>query len=60
MLNLNLIVIGKLKENYWQEAENEYIKRLGRYVKLKITELTEEPMPQQLIMKKSKSKKRKE
>ena len=41
MLNVNLIVVGKLKENYLREACAEYVKRLGAFCKLKITELTE-------------------
>lgn len=41
ILNINLIVIGKLKENYLREACAEYIKRLGRYCSFEIHELDE-------------------
>lgn len=34
--------MGKLKESYWREAEAEYKKRLGPWVKLTIRELREE------------------
>ena len=43
MFNVNIIALGKLKENYWTQAESEYIKRLTPYAKMKITELSEEP-----------------
>ncbi len=42
MLHLTLICCGKLKESYWREAENEYLKRLQPYAKLEIVELREE------------------
>jgi len=42
MLTLHLITLGKLKETYWQEAEAEYLKRLGPYAKITIHELREE------------------
>lgn len=43
MLKLNIIVIGKLKEAYWRDAEQEYRKRLTPFVELTVTELKEEP-----------------
>ncbi|PJC36517.1 23S rRNA (pseudouridine(1915)-N(3))-methyltransferase RlmH [Candidatus Peregrinibacteria bacterium CG_4_9_14_0_2_um_filter_53_11] len=43
MFNIDLIVLGKLKEDYLRAAEEEYTKRLGTYAKLTIIELTEEP-----------------
>ena len=42
MLHINLILLGKLKEKFWQEAEAEYIKRLTPYAKIAIYELKEE------------------
>jgi len=42
MLHINLIVLGKLKEKYWVEAQQEYLKRLSAFCKLQITELKEE------------------
>lgn len=38
----HLIVLGKLKETYWKEAEAEYLKRLRPLLKLTIHELKEE------------------
>lgn len=34
--------MGKLKEKYWVEAEKEYLKRLGAFVKIKIVQIKEE------------------
>lgn len=42
MLNIKIIVLGKLKESYWKSAESEYLKRLSPYAKIEITELKEE------------------
>jgi len=42
MLHLNIIVVGKLKETYWQAAETEYLKRLTPWAKISIIELKEE------------------
>lgn len=41
MINVNLITVGKLKENYWKNACDEYVKRLGALCKIKIVELNE-------------------
>ena len=40
-MTIEIICTGKLKEKYWQEAAAEYVKRLSRFCKLKITELPE-------------------
>lgn len=45
MFNINLITVGKLKENYLREACAEYTKRLGAYCHIKITELPEYRLP---------------
>lgn len=42
MIHINLIVLGKLKEIFWQEAEAEYLKRLQPWAKITIHELREE------------------
>jgi len=41
MFNISLICVGKLKEQFYTDAANEYIKRLGAYCKLDITEFQE-------------------
>ncbi|MBI2037462.1 MAG: 23S rRNA (pseudouridine(1915)-N(3))-methyltransferase RlmH [Candidatus Magasanikbacteria bacterium] len=42
MLHIDLIVLGKLKEAFWQEAEAEYLKRLKPWAKIIIHQLREE------------------
>lgn len=42
MYQIKIIVIGKLKEDYWRDAEKEYLKRLGAYAKIFIHEIPEE------------------
>jgi 23S rRNA (pseudouridine1915-N3)-methyltransferase len=41
-MNITLLCIGKLKEQYWIQAMEEYSKRLGRFCRLTIQELPEE------------------
>ena len=48
MLNIQIICIGKIKENYLKDAINEYSKRLSKYCKLTITELPDERIPDKL------------
>lgn len=40
-MNIKIICIGKLKEKYWKDAEAEYLKRLGAYANVSVTELKE-------------------
>ncbi len=35
---IKIICIGKLKENFFREAEKEYIKRIGKFVKVEVEE----------------------
>lgn len=42
MSTINIITLGKLKESYWSEAEQEYLKRLSAFTKLNLIELREE------------------
>ncbi len=43
-MKINIICIGKLKEAYWRDACNEYLKRLKSYADLNIIELPEEKL----------------
>ena len=45
MLNINIICVGKLKENYLRDAIDEYSKRLSRYCNLNFTEIQDENLP---------------
>lgn len=45
---IQIICVGNLKEKYWQDACEEYKKRMSKYIKMQIIELKEsklEPYP---------------
>ena len=42
MINIKLVVVGKLKEKFHKDEINEYLKRLSRYSKVNIIEVEEE------------------
>ena len=48
MLHINIICVGKIKENYLKDAIYEYSKRLSKYCYLTITELPDEQVPNHL------------
>lgn len=41
MLDITIICVGRMKEKFYIDAAAEYIKRLGAYCKISVTELTE-------------------
>ncbi len=41
MITIKLICVGKLKEKFWVDAQNEYIKRLQKFCKFELIELNE-------------------
>lgn len=43
-MNITIIAIGKIKETFFKESINEYIKRLNSYCSLKIVEIPTEPI----------------
>ena len=45
MLHIDIICVGKLKENYLKDAILEYSKRLSKYCILNIVELQDEKVP---------------
>lgn len=47
-MNISIITVGKLKEKYLINGINEYIKRLGSYAKVEISEVPDEKAPEQL------------
>ena len=51
MLSINIICVGKIKENYLKDAIGEYSKRLSKYCNLNIIELPDEKLPSQLSQK---------
>ena len=44
-LNVDVIYVGNTKESYLLEAQQEYLKRLGAYFKMTMTELKETKLP---------------
>jgi len=55
-MNINLIVLGKLKESFWREAQSEYLKRLQGFAKVNIIELREESFTEKDLAGKIKTK----
>lgn len=45
-MNITIVCVGKLKERYLKDAIDEYSKRLSRYCKLDIVELSDEKTPE--------------
>ncbi|MGN0302535.1 MAG: 23S rRNA (pseudouridine(1915)-N(3))-methyltransferase RlmH [Anaerotardibacter sp.] len=39
MLKNTIVAVGKLKEKFWKDACQEYLKRLGAYAKVSVCEL---------------------
>ena len=48
MLHINIICVGKIKEQYLKDAISEYQKRLSKYCLLNILELPDEQVPSNL------------
>ena len=48
MINIKIICVGDLKENYLKDMQSEYIKRLSKYCKLEIVTLKDEKLPSSL------------
>ena len=48
MLNINIVCVGKIKEDYLKAAIAEYSKRLSKYCSLQIIELQDEKLPPKL------------
>ena len=44
-MKITLITVGKIKEKYFKMAIDEYAKRISRYCKLEIIEVTDEQTP---------------
>lgn len=48
MIHINIVCVGKIKENYLKEAILEYSKRLSKYCKLSFVEIDDEQIPNNL------------
>ena len=40
-MKLNIVAVGKIKEGYFREAIDEYVKRAGRFANLQVVEVEE-------------------
>ena len=45
MLNVTILAVGKIKEKFLSDAIDEYSKRLGRYCRLEIIRVKDDPPP---------------
>lgn len=45
-MTLQILGVGKLKEEYLKDAQKEYLKRLSRFCKVSVTEIDEERAPE--------------
>ena len=59
-MKLSIVCVGRLKEKYWTAAVDEYSKRLGKYIKLDITELPDEKAPESMSVAQERQVKEKE
>ena len=48
MLHIDIVCVGKIRENYLKDAISEYSKRLSKYCVLNIIELPDEKLPSKL------------
>lgn len=46
MNKVNIVCVGKIKEKFYTDAVNEYIKRMSRFAKVSVVELCERETPQ--------------
>ena len=44
-MNIRIIAIGKIKEDYLKNGINEYLKRLSKYAKVEIVEVNDSSLP---------------
>lgn len=45
-MNCAVLCVGRLREKCWQDAANEYLKRISRFGKMEIIEVNDLPEPQ--------------
>ena len=43
-MHIDIIAVGRLKERFWVDACAEYLKRLGRYAQVTVTEVNDQDM----------------
>lgn len=47
-MNISIITVGKLKEKYLKQGNEEYLKRLSAYAKVEVIEVADEKAPEEL------------
>lgn len=47
-MRIDIICVGKLKETWWRDAADEYLKRLSRYGKVEVLEVPDLPAGEKL------------
>lgn len=47
-MNIKIVCVGKLKEKYFKDGIAEYVKRMGRFAKIKIVQVPDEKAPEKL------------
>ncbi len=46
-MKITIVCVGKIKEKYYRDAVDEYVKRLSRYALVKIVEVADEKTPEE-------------
>lgn len=59
-MDIKIIAVGKIKEKFYKEALDEYLKRMGSYNKIEIIEVPDEQAPENLSEKEIEQVKEKE
>ncbi|HBT19888.1 MAG TPA: 23S rRNA (pseudouridine(1915)-N(3))-methyltransferase RlmH [Peptococcaceae bacterium] len=47
-MEICIVAVGKIKEKFYKEAADEYLKRLKKFTKVKVIEVKDEPIPSNL------------
>ena len=47
-MRIDILCVGRLKEAYWRDAAQEYLKRLSRYARVEIAEVNDQPAAERL------------
>ena len=47
-MRIDVVCVGRLKEKYWRDAAQEYLKRLTRYGRVEVIEVPDQPAAERL------------
>lgn len=45
-MNITIVAVGKIKEKYFSDAIDEYLKRLGRFAKVSVVQIPDRKIPE--------------